>query len=204
MPTGATFAFGESPFLTKGVLYIGTKRFFDETVDGGTARLLDTIGERPERYFLEQKFLPNLTYDVMPAPALIYFEAKTVGLSVSAYLAQRTSWQADLDIHGVYRFLLSLTSPSLVATRLPMLLTQHFTFARPSLEKVAATERLAHFHHIPLLLEPWFHFSLAFYAKKILTLAGGQNVSITWEAPQEEPEEAGVPMCEMTMHLRWD
>lgn len=79
VPTGATFAFGKSPFHVKGVLYAGTQSYFEKRVPGRMATLLAEIGPSPLRDFIAQRFLVSSRYDVMPVPALIAHEGRAMG-----------------------------------------------------------------------------------------------------------------------------
>ncbi len=203
VPPGAEFAFGESPFHVKGVLYLGTQAFFREKVPGGVDALAKTIGGGPLADFITQPFLASSRYDVMPVPALVEHEARTCGQTVTQYLDGRTRWQADRDLHGVYRFLLRLVHPSRVMSRLPLILISMFDFAKVEMQTVGEAERLAVFTRIPAPLEGWLRVGFSVYTERALRHAGAQEVETDFGDSGDEGFEAGLRMRTMRMRVRW-
>ena len=203
VPPGARFAFGESPFRVKGVLYLGTQTYFERNVRGGLQALLDVIEEAELRDFIGQHFLPSSRYDVMPVPALIVHEALAVGKSLEDYLDERTTWQATQDIHGVYRFLLKLASPELVVKRMPQVLVQMFEFPTAEMEMQGERDALVTFHRIPVPLEQWLRIGFSVYGRTALTLAGAKNVALDFDRSSDEGTEAGLRMRTLRMNIRW-
>src|SRR6185312_17279254 len=103
--------FGESAFHVKGVIYLGTRAFFDAQVPGGYAGLVSAIHDPALRAFFTQPFLASSWYDVLPVAPLIEIEARVMGLSLEDYLGRRTLFQADRDMGGVYKYLLRAAYP---------------------------------------------------------------------------------------------
>lgn len=192
VPSGATFEFGQSPFRVKGVLYEGTQTFFEKNVPGGFARLVETIGPGPLADFINRDFIASSWYDVLPAPALIVYEAKAMDLPVDAYLHKRTQWQVEQDTGGVYRVLLKVVSARKVSDRLPILVSQMFDFCELEVERPADKERIAHFGGVPETLEAWFRVSLRLYTEHVLTRAGAQAVDFQFLDTEPEPPREGV------------
>lgn len=203
VPRGAEFGFGQSPFHVKGVLYIGTQSYFRERVPGGLEALVETIGPGPLADFIAQPFLASSRYDVMPVPALIEHEARTVGQSLATYLDARTRWQADRDLHGVYRFILRFVHPSRVMARLPQLLVAMFDFPALEVETLGESERLATFQRIPAPLEPWLRVGFSVYTERALRHAGAGEVHTDFTDSSDEGYEAGLRMRTMRMRVRW-
>ena len=203
VPAGASFAFGESPFRAKGVLYQGTQSYFESRVPGGMEKLVETIEEPELREFISQRFLSSVLYDVLPAPALIAREARAAEATVDDYLRARTEWQAHRDIHGVYRVLLRLVSPERVITRLPQLLIQLFDFPEAELDTTGERARRVTFRHIPKPLVSWLRVAFEVYTRTAMTAAGAKDLDIAFEPPTPEESRAGVPMREMLMTVSW-
>lgn len=203
VPRGARFAFGESPFHVKGVLYKATRTYFEQNVEGGFERLVAAVEPAPLREFIAQPFLASGRYDVMPVPALIEHEARVVGLSFEDYLLERTRWQAQQDIHGIYRLLLKLTSPERVMTRLPKVLVQMFDFPTVELRKIGERDRAATFGQVPEVLVPWLEIGFSVYAKTALSLAGADDVRVDFTGSSKRAIEAGVTLSQMKMRVRW-
>ena len=104
----------ESPFRTKGTLYLGTKSFFEKSVPGGVEALRRSIGEGPLLEFFDQPFLNSGWYEVINVPKLVAAEAAAMRLGERQYLRHRTEWQVEQDMGGVFRFLLRVLSRPLV------------------------------------------------------------------------------------------
>src|SRR6478736_448451 len=99
---------GTGPFHVKGVLYLGTQKYFQTEVPGGLERLAETLDDPSVKAFIQQKFLPSSLYDVLPVAPLIRAEAEVCHQTVPSYLRKRAAFQAREDISGVYRWLLKL------------------------------------------------------------------------------------------------
>ncbi|MEM9072987.1 MAG: hypothetical protein AAGE52_31065, partial [Myxococcota bacterium] len=117
-----------SPFGVKGLLYQGTRTFFE--AEGKWDVLLDALS--PElRAFLSQRFLAGAFYEALVVPDLIKVEAEVCGKTVAAYLKQRTEWQAKQDLRGVYRVVVRFAPPDMTVSRVVMVMTQMFNFGAP-------------------------------------------------------------------------
>ena len=202
VPIGAEFAFGQSPFHAKGVLYLGTQSFFSEHVRGGVEALAQEIEHEPLRAFITQKFLASSLYDVMPVPALIAYEARTLRMGVDDYLLHRTRHQAKKDLGGVYAWLLRLATPQLVASRLPRIMLQMFDFAQAEVVSESPHELVARFTGIPAPLAPWLNVCLAVYAETAIKLAGG-NPTIDAGTLRSSGTRAGLSLVDLEVPIRW-
>lgn len=202
VPTGAEFAIGLSPFHAKGVLYLGTQSFFSEHVRGGMDALAQEIEDEALRAFITQKFLASSLYDVMPVPALIAYEARTLRMSLDDYLLHRTRHQAKKDLGGVYAWLLRLATPQLVATRLPRIMLQMFDFAQAEVVSESPDEIGARFTGIPAPLAPWLSVCLAVYAETAIKLAGG-TPSIDDGVLRSSGTRAGLSLVDLEVAMRW-
>lgn len=202
VPEGASFAFGQSPFHAKGVLYLGTLSFFEANLQGGVAAFLAEV-ESPElRAFVSQKFLPSSWYDVMAVPGLIAYEARTLRMGLEEYLVHRTRWQAKRDLGGVYGWVLKLASPSAVVARLPKVFAQMFDFATVTVPVVADNRATTVMSGIPEPLERWLVTALGVYAETALKLAGARFVE---PSVQSQPAGArgGLPLVQLNIDIRW-
>lgn len=203
VPPGAEFVLGESPFHAKGVLYIGTQSFFEENLRGGVAELYDDISEPELREFISQRFLPSGWYDVMPVPALIAYEARALRMELPEYLRHRTRWQAQRDLRGVYRWILKLASPGMVATRLPKIMTQMFDFAEADVTRSTDEEVTVQMKGIPEVLQEWFLNALGIYAETALKLAGAQSVETAIDQSTLTARRAGIDLHRLDLRLHW-
>jgi hypothetical protein len=203
VPPGADFAFGQSPFRAKGVLYQGTQGFFDANLQGGMSTLVAEIREPELCTFISQKFLPSGWYDVMPVPALIAYEARALGMSLDEYLVHRTRYQAKRDLGGIYGWVLRVASPSLVGARLPKVMSQMFDFVSVETERAANEHIEVRFHGVPAVLRGWLHTSLAVYADTAMKLAGARTVMVESPRVSGASEKAGVSVVTLSIAVRW-
>lgn len=203
VPDGAQFTFGKSPFRVKGILYEGTQSFFNKTVTEGMQLLISTIGPGPLADFIGQRFLPSSWYDVMPVPALIAFEARSLGMGLEEYLLHRTQWQANRDSGGVYRVLLKLVSPDYVMARLPKVLTQMFEFADYEIDVLGPKHRLISIKGVPRPLQQWFRFAIKVYAEHLIGRAGGKQPKVDLLRPRHESDRGGLAIETLLYEIKW-
>jgi hypothetical protein len=202
LPTGGSFAFGESPFHVKGVLYLGTQSFFESNMKGGVATFAADIADSELRAFITQKFLPSSWYDVMPVPALIAAEARALRMPLEAYLLHRTRWQAKKDLGGVHGWVLKVASPELVVERLPRVFVQMFDFASIESSSVEMRHAKMDLKGVPQPLVPWLETALGVYADTALKLAGAKKVESAFAA-EPVSERAGVPIVKIRLEVAW-
>ncbi|MFO0683451.1 MAG: hypothetical protein U0234_15445 [Sandaracinus sp.] len=194
---------GTGPFHVKGVIYLGTQKYFREQVPNGMARLIETL-EAPElRAFIDQKFLPSSWYDVLPVAPLIRAEAEVSGLSVPEYMQRRAAFQAREDIRGVYRWLLSLASPETVALKLPRLLTQIFDFGDSVTERVDDHTVHVEVLDFPAVLGEWYATAFQVYAITALELAGGKDVTLVLKPTPQPRHESGLELVKLEGDMIW-
>jgi hypothetical protein len=195
---------GAGPFHVKGVLYMGTQKYFSTEVPEGLARLAETLDDPGVRDFIQQKFLPSSWYDVLPVAALIRAEAEVCHQTVPGYLRKRAAFQAREDISGVYRWLLKLASPEMVALKLPRLLTQVFDFGDSYTERM--DERSVHIElrAFPAVLGEWYSTGFEVYAETAIGLAGGKNISLVLKPVPTGKHPSGVDLVTLKGDLHWD
>jgi hypothetical protein len=203
MVAGADDSWIDSPFRTKGVLYLGTRTYFETQTSRGIEAVAEQLPPGRLQDFIRQQFLAGSQYEVMVVPALIEAEARAMGQPLERYLLHRTRWQADRDIHGVYKLMLKLASPEMVITRLPKVLTQMFNFGAPT---VAITERKraeTTIAGIPAALVPWLEVGFRVYCETAVQLAGGRATHWIPIAPSVESPKDGFPMRTLRAAMTW-
>lgn len=188
----------------KGVLYLGTKSYFDSNVPGGYERLRQVLGPGPLRDFLDQPFLSSGLYDVLHVPKLIVAEAAAAGLSERAYLRGRTEHQAAVDMGGVYRILLKVASPDLVVPRLPKVMTQMFNFGEPIVTQLAPREYELVVEGVPAALRGWLETALEIYVEFALHATGAKNPFVAMQRPRVLAPVQGHPVVALAMTARWE
>jgi len=108
---------GQGPFHAKGLVYRGARSFYDLKVPGGAAALRDHLSPALATFFYEERFVPGSWYDILPIVPISEVAAGLWGVTHAQLVRENAAWVARRDIHGVYRFLLKLASPSIVAQR---------------------------------------------------------------------------------------
>lgn len=189
-------------FRVKGVLYLGTIADFEREVPGGLATLLAEIADPELRDFIRQPFLPSSWYDVLPAPRLIRAEAAARRSDIPSYLAQRTRYQAERDLGGVYRFALRIASPARVVTFLPKVAAQMFDFARASIETREERRTTFVIRGIPSECGFWLKTSFQIYTRVALERAGAANIT-TDAALHFDGDTAGHRIERLEVDVRW-
>lgn len=195
---------GAGPFHVKGVLYLGTQKYFGSEVPGGLPRLVETLEDPAVREFIQGKFLPSSWYDVLPVAPLIRAEAEVCHQTVPSYLRKRAAFQAREDISGVYRWLLKLASPELVALKLPRLLTQIFDFGDSNAERLDERVVQIELREFPAVLGEWYSTAFEVYAETALALAGAKNISLVLRAVPTGRHASGVDLVTLRGDLQWD
>ena len=195
-------AAGEAvPFRVKGNVYTGTKAFFEQKVAGGLDALYEAIRDPALATFIQQKFLPVAWYDVLPAVPLVRAEARAMGLTVRRYLQLRSSYQAEKDLSGVYRFLLRVAGTENVALRLPRLFTQIFDFGSSDAILVEPGHVRGFVRDFPAVLYEWFSTSLDVYAATALRVTGVEAMVTSRRIEPTIPN--AVPFASLQLDLRW-
>lgn len=195
---------GTGPFHVKGVLYLGTQKYFTTEVPDGLAKLVQTLDDPSVRAFIQQKFLAASLYDVLPVAPLIRAEAEVCQQTVSAYLRKRAAFQAREDIGGVYRWLLKLASPELVALKLPRLLTQVFDFGDSFTERIDERCIRVEVREFPQALSEWYSTAFDVYAETALGLAGAKNIDVRMKPVPTGRHATGVELVTLRGDARWE
>lgn len=149
------FAPGSSPFRVKGVAYRGHGEYVDKYVAGGLAAQLAAVVDPKLREFLSQTFLAASWYDVFPLVAAGYVCGRITGRTLPDFLRVRARYQAEQDMHGVYRMAMTVASPELMAEKVPKMMQQYFDFGSTSVTTTAPQTREVVVDGVPAPLAPW-------------------------------------------------
>ena len=121
------FAPGTSPFRAKGNVYKSANEFYDEHLPGGLDVLCNAM-DADHCAFMRQPFLAASWYDALPISVTSFHAARIFGVTHHEMLRARARWQAQRDIHGIYKFLIKVSSPDAVAVRFGKVMLQYFDF----------------------------------------------------------------------------
>ncbi|HEY3819234.1 MAG TPA: hypothetical protein VGL81_18825 [Polyangiaceae bacterium] len=172
------FPAGTSPFRIKGVTYRGHVDYAASFIPGGERAVIDALRTPELRAFFDQRFLASSWYDAFPMVPAWQVCARLLQQNPTDFLKARTRHQALADIHGVYRFLLKLSSAESIALRGPRVLQQYFDFGVTEASVVGPGCVRAMASGIPSFLVPWFRIVTETYLLVALELAGVESPQV--------------------------
>jgi hypothetical protein len=196
------FAVGESPFHTKGHVYLGAAAFYDQRVDGGFAAVRDQL-EPTVKPFFARTLLASGLYDVLPILPLSRTAARLCGMDHPAFVRENGRWIAERDIRGIYSLLLMVTSPETVALRLPKASMRYFDFGQAESRMIDKRECEATQTGVPAILASWFTAAVEGFAALALEKAGGRNPRIVVQPPQPQGKGHGVDLVTSRFRMLW-
>ncbi len=204
MPEQSPFAPGESPWCQKGNVYRSLFRNVDSYVLGGSVAALDRIEDRAVRRFLEQPFAASGWYDIFPMIAMIVQVARLHGVPYFTAVSELSRQMAEADLNGLYRTLLRVVSPGLLAPKLPKIQAQYLNFG--SLDVLESgpkhCEVLRRDH--PHLLVHWYVSVVHGFLPCLLERAGARDVRVRWSAPRLESfDAAGFEKVALRFAIHW-
>lgn len=187
----------------KGLVYMRTYGFFDENYPG-KLELIGRLLDPQVKAFFAQTFLASGWYDALPIAPLVVAEASVCGLTVPDYLEARATWQADRDIHSVYRILLRLASPAMVAARLARIMGQVLSFGATEILNKTDRAMDAVVRGMPEVLGPWYSGALAVYGRRALSLAGSKAPRCELVRSEHTGnDEDGLPLADLHFEVAW-
>lgn len=203
-PENLPFPPGSSPFRVKGVFHKGNLDYLERVVPGGAAAVLARVASAPFRAFFEQPFVAASFYDVFPLAAISYPSADMCSQSLERFLTLRARYQAEQQATGVYRSLLALSSPSAVATKLPVLAAQLYDFGTTESREVGPRQVEVARGDLPALLMPWYVPGTEAYVVTALRLSGAKNPRASTSAYRHARIASGLSIGTVTHTFSWD
>jgi hypothetical protein len=193
-----------APFSVKGLVYTGAQQFYEQRLAGGPPAISAQLGDPDVRRFWEQHFVPSTWYDVMPLMAINQAASRVAHENAFDLVRENARWVADRDINGVYRFLLKLASPELVARKLPRASLQYLSFGRAEGVEVASRHHRVLHRGIPRPLVSWFIACVDGFAPMALQIAGASKTELTSRVIGADGEHCGVPLVQIVHDLKWE
>jgi hypothetical protein len=111
---------------------------------------------------------------------------------------------AEADLNGLYRTLLRVVSPGLLAPRLPKIQAQYLNFGALT---VTATEakycEVVRRDH-PHLLVHWYVAVVHGFLPCVLACSGAKDVHVRWDPPESEgTDAAGFERVALRFKIQW-
>jgi hypothetical protein len=204
VPETSPFAPGASPWCQKGNVYRSLFTNVDDYVEGGSAAVLARIEDAEVRAFLSQPFAASGWYDIFPMITMIVQVARLRGVPYFTAVSDLSRKMAEADLSGLYRALLRVVSPGLLAPRLPRIQAQYLNFG--SLEVLSSGQKdceVVRRDH-PHLLVHWYVAVVHGFLPCVLQFAGATNVRVRWSPPEPEGvDEAGFERVALRFGIHW-
>jgi hypothetical protein len=202
-PVTHSFRPGESPFHVRGSTYHGMREFVERRVTGGLDAVLPHLPDDEHRSFAAQIFLPTSQYDALPIRPISEAIAAAQGLPYYESVRSRGSLVAQRDLGGLYRILLKVVSPELVAERLQRVSLRYFDFGAVEVVDTSKGRSETRMKGIPLPIAMWIGPMITGYATEALKAAGASAPRVRVDAPVRDGERSGVETVMLGIHLSW-
>jgi hypothetical protein len=198
------FAPGDGPFHCKGAMYADLLTYFDETIPGGRLAVLDRIRDSRLRPFFSQLFVTGVWYDVFPLVALNRTAAVVTDRPYLDFLRGFAKWTFPRQVRGIYKFLLKLTTPDMMAKSLPRAAGQFYDFLRVDVKQVRPKVYQSRGSNIPAVLAPSYMVTTESAVVTLLELSGAKGVRHRWLGPSDDGEAHGIKIVRVTREISWD
>jgi hypothetical protein len=192
---------GKSPFHIRGTAYLGHLAWIDEHFPGGRKAFLALLSP-PMRDFFSQTFLAISMFDFLPLASAGQVCARALKMKFTEFIEMRGRHQAQVDIGGVYRVLLKVTSARLIASKLPGIMGKYFDFG--SVRPISEEVRCVRFEvtGIPQMLFDWFYACYTGYVEVVVGAAGGHIPTLDLDSVVAT-DLHGFPACRLEGTVRW-
>lgn len=190
-------------FNVKGMVYRGTREFYDRRIPGGLAVLRREIADPDLLRFWEQPFTAAGWYDLYPLMAINQAASRVIGIPYTELVTENAAYIADRDIHGVYRLLFKLATPELVVAKLPRASLQYLDFGEGEGRLVGPRHFLASQLRVPAAFASWMTASVQGFAPTALMIAGARNVRIETRRVRREAQLSEARTVDLFYDIRW-
>jgi hypothetical protein len=198
------FPAGEGPFCVKGIFHRGNIEYIERVVPGGLQAVLAAVRDPALRAFMEQPFVASSWYDIFPLVASSYPCAELCHKTLDSYLRQRAQYQAEQQGAGVYRSLLALTSPAVVAVKLPLLAAQLYKFGTTEAREIGPREVEIVRGEMPAALLPWYIPGTESYVLTALRMRGAKNPRAKTSSFRYQGKQHGLVIGSVRHVVSWD
>jgi hypothetical protein len=176
-------------------------QWIDENFPGGREAFFAALSP-PMAAFFRQTFLAIANVDFLPLVAAGYVCARVLNTSLDAFVEMRARHQALLDVGGVYRLLLKVSSARMVAARLPKIMSKYFDFGDVLLVREQALQVDFTVERLPQLVVPWFVACYRGYIEVALGVAGAK-LPVLETRVEAQPEHRGFPTARLIARVTW-
>jgi hypothetical protein len=201
-PSRWPFAPGAAPFRANGIVYKAALLYVKKRTPGGREALRAVLDDA-DGAFLDRIFLPGTLYDIGPLVRASVAAAHIEGTPIDAFVRARGRESADMDIRGVYKLMLSVASPELLASRLPWAFNRYFEPTRAEMRSRSPGRVEAELQTVPACVAGWYAWATEGFVGKALELANARDVRFRWDPPAPGTPTAGVPAATLPFGITW-
>ncbi|MFT3923231.1 MAG: hypothetical protein QM778_11925 [Myxococcales bacterium] len=192
---------GEGPFRIKGTGYLGHMRWVEQHYPGGRQAFLAAVSPSI-RAFLDQPFLAMSLFDIMPLICAGHTCARVCKTTFFQFIANRSGHQAQQDLTTLHRALLKLASPRMVASRVPMLMSQYFDFGETAVLESDAKSVRFELSSIPVMYAEWLHAVYDGFGRTLVEATGGVSPRLSVERVPLGNVRS-FPACKLRGTMSW-
>jgi hypothetical protein len=192
---------GTGPFHIKGAGFLGHMAWVDSSFPGGRQAFLAALTPSMRAYF-ENVFLALSWYDLLTLASAGHVCAKTLGLPFREFIAMRGRHQAKLDTEGMYKVLLRLASPRLIAPRIPKVMSQYLDFGEVKIKKEEAYGLAFDVTGVPVILSDWMLGVYEGFLDVVIPAAGG-TAPILYADVAPQGSAHGFALGTLKVEIRW-
>ncbi len=203
LPEAAPFTAGSGPFRIKGWGYEGDVRYYNEFVPGGAAAVAAAVKDKAIAAFLLRKFEPDGWYDLVPKLYHAQAAAKLRGISYTTHCHDVSRWHAQDKFSGIYRPLLRVANPEMLAVWIPRMSSSFYDFG--SVESRVISSKLVRVTRfgVPRVGVQWWAAAATGYFEYVLAATGARHPHVRWLPTEVEGERLGMELVTMPFELTW-
>ena len=203
IPVSAPHPVGENPFHAKGSVFRTTSQILEGYIDGGLPAVLERLGDPALRAFWEQPLLAGGWYDVFGMVMLVREIARMRGVPYFKVVSEMSRMVATADLNGIYRALLRLATPELIAPRLPRIQARYMDFGDVTVGSVATGRADATRTGHPRILAHWYVAVINGFMPCVLEASGAKTPRIKWSAPVTDGMSHGLETVSIRFEATW-
>lgn len=141
-------------------------------------------------------------YDLLALASAGHVCARALGLPYREFIAMRSRHQAKIDLDGMYRVLLRLASPRMIAPKIPKMMSQYLDFGEVRIRKEEDFGMAFDVLGVPLILADWLIGVYEGFADVVLPAAGG-NAPILYVDVIKQGSAHGFALATLRLEFRW-
>lgn len=197
------FPAGESPFRTKGMLWLGVRAYLDAKVPGGADAIANELDPQA-RAFFTQMFVAPSWYDVFPILTIADVASRLLDIDKFEYVKRSAQYHAEQDMTGVYKALLATRSPLAVCKRFGSIHSQMYDFGKAQVVREEPNRVDALATGMPEPLAWWWRRASECYVMPVLRAAGAKNPRLVWQPQQPDGTRDGVKLVRIPSYTAWN